>query len=316
MQPHRKKILVAVDGSGNSLEAVRYVGRLMPPKATHITLFNVFEVLPESCWDTVAGRAPAPQSVSLLEWGPQQRKLIEGFMQRAVNLLREMGYDPQSIATVIRPRNIGVARDIARETRQGYDALVLGRRGRGDLRDLICGSVASKLMSHVRQVPFWLVGIQPHPSGILIAMDQSEGAMRALNHVSGILGAACPELLLLHVTRGIDPPHPIAEKDAVRDCLREAREQLEQAEQKMRARFVRCVEVLERRGVDVSRVRTLIVPGVYSRAGAIFGEALTRGYGTIVVGRRGLSRVDEFMMGGVSSKVVQLAQEMAVWIVQ
>jgi hypothetical protein len=35
----------------------------------------------------------------------------------------------------------------------------------------------------------------------------------------------------------------------------------------------------------------------------------------IVVGRRGLSRVEEFFMGRVSDKVLQLAKEMAVWVV-
>lgn len=40
------------------------------------------------------------------------------------------------------------------------------------------------------------------------------------------------------------------------------------------------------------------------------------GYGTIVLGRRGLSQVEKFTMGSVSSKTLQLAEEMAVWIVQ
>ena len=40
------------------------------------------------------------------------------------------------------------------------------------------------------------------------------------------------------------------------------------------------------------------------------------GYGTIVVGRRGLSKVYEFFMGRVSDKVLHLAKDMAVWIVE
>jgi nucleotide-binding universal stress UspA family protein len=72
---------------------------------------------------------------------------------------------------------------------------------------------------------------------------------------------------------------------------------------------------LEKIGFSRDRVTTKIVTGVASRAKAIVEEAKAGGYGTIVVGRRGLSRVEEFFMGRVSNKVIQLAKEMAVWVV-
>ena len=52
-----------------------------------------------------------------------------------------------------------------------------------------------------------------------------------------------------------------------------------------------------------------------SRAGTIVDQARRGGYGTIVVGRKGVTRVEEFFMGRVSSKVLQLAKDMAVWVV-
>jgi nucleotide-binding universal stress UspA family protein len=44
-------------------------------------------------------------------------------------------------------------------------------------------------------------------------------------------------------------------------------------------------------------------------------EARNSSCGTIVMGRRGLSRVEEFFMGRVSKKVLQLAKWNAVWVV-
>jgi hypothetical protein len=44
-------------------------------------------------------------------------------------------------------------------------------------------------------------------------------------------------------------------------------------------------------------------------------EATKGGYGTIVVGRRGVSKVYEFLMGRVSNKVIQMAKDQAVWVV-
>ena len=47
----------------------------------------------------------------------------------------------------------------------------------------------------------------------------------------------------------------------------------------------------------------------------LLDEAAKGGYGTIVLGRRGISRTEQFLMGRVSNKVIQLAKEMAVWVV-
>ena len=52
-----------------------------------------------------------------------------------------------------------------------------------------------------------------------------------------------------------------------------------------------------------------------SRAGAIVNAAEKGDWSTIVVGRRGLSRVSDFFMGRVSNKVVHAGRKDTVWIV-
>ncbi|MBE9535512.1 MAG: universal stress protein, partial [Proteobacteria bacterium] len=47
----------------------------------------------------------------------------------------------------------------------------------------------------------------------------------------------------------------------------------------------------------------------------IIQYALKGEYGTIVVGRRGLSEVEEFPMGRVSNKIIHMSKELAVWVV-
>lgn len=319
MQQKRKNILIAVDGSNNSLEAVRYVGRLMPDKQTRVTLFNVFDDLPESCLDLdVKGEHPG-QGANLADLVLQRKQFFQDFTKRAQRLLSDMGYESENILVVIKKRDVGVARDIADEARKNYDALVLGRKGMGELRDLICGSVANKLLSHLQQVPIWVVGNRPDPSRVIVAMDRSTGARRALEYAGDVFADKHPDLLLLHVTRSLNlfqNAEEGATKKEKEDWLHMVKEELAAAEKSMELHFRDCIGALEGKGADLSRVRTKIIPGVYSRAGTIYGEATAGGYGTIVLGRRGLSRVEELMMGRVSSKVLQLAQEMAVWIVQ
>ncbi len=48
---------------------------------------------------------------------------------------------------------------------------------------------------------------------------------------------------------------------------------------------------------------------------AILSEAEKGGYGTIVMGRRGISKTQEFFMGSVSNKILQQAGDKSVWIV-
>ena len=76
-----------------------------------------------------------------------------------------------------------------------------------------------------------------------------------------------------------------------------------------------AIDRLERAGLKRDRISTEIRSGAPSRAEAIVEEARSSGYGTIVVGRRGLSRVEEFFMGRVSKKILQLAKWTAVWVV-
>jgi nucleotide-binding universal stress UspA family protein len=58
-----------------------------------------------------------------------------------------------------------------------------------------------------------------------------------------------------------------------------------------------------------------LVSDVPSRAEAIVKEAREGDYGTIVLGRRGLSKVQEFLLGRVSNKVINIIRRRALWIV-
>jgi len=93
------------------------------------------------------------------------------------------------------------------------------------------------------------------------------------------------------------------------------RETTECEKEIMQSLFGQRIRSLEQTGGDASRIRTKIRTSGSSRAGSVLEEAEEGGYGTIVVGRRGQSRVEEFLMGRVSSKVLNLARDRAVLVV-
>jgi nucleotide-binding universal stress UspA family protein len=74
-------------------------------------------------------------------------------------------------------------------------------------------------------------------------------------------------------------------------------------------------EMLMVAGLNESQISKKVVDGSRSAASDIVVEARSNDYGTIVMGRRGISGVKEFFMGSVTSKVLQDCAGMAAWIV-
>lgn len=74
-------------------------------------------------------------------------------------------------------------------------------------------------------------------------------------------------------------------------------------------------ERLERAGVAPARITSKCTTESSSRSADILREARAGSCGTIVLGRRGLLRVGQFITGRVTSKVLSQADGLAVWLV-
>jgi len=316
----KKKILVAVDGSRWAMEAVRYAAEVCDPHRTEIALFHVTMPIPESFYDVEKNPAFRTRRAPARAWEDAWRLMIEDFLERASEILKKSGFEGAGVQIILKTRQVGIARDIITEAERGYDAVVLGRRGMSDMKDLILGGVSTKLMSRLNQVPVWLVGEKARGGGFLMALDASDEALKAVTFAAPFLAAKPRDVVLLHVVRGMDPQTEalarfLAPEDQ-KDWLKKVREEMERAAGFMDEVLERAFLILEEHGVPRDLVKTRVVTGVSSRAAAIVQEAKTEGSGTIIMGRRGLSRVEEFFMGRVSHKVIQLAQNHTVWIVQ
>ena len=173
------------------------------------------------------------------------------------------------------------------------------------------GSIANKLIQTLSQIPVCVVGERPGPEKILIGIDGSDNAMKAVDFVGSWFSGTNVEVLLVNVVRGMDQFRLEADHltfSGYDDLLKEAKKSTSGVFEVVKSRLVNA-------GLMESKVTVNTVLGAGSRAAALVGKARRCGCGTIVVGRRGLSRVDDFFMGRVSNKVLHLAKEMAVWIV-
>jgi nucleotide-binding universal stress UspA family protein len=306
----RPKILVPVDGSDRALNTVRYVARFDPFRNMDIVLFHVFSSVPEGYWDLEKDPISTSTVRQVKAWEVEQRKNIEQYMEQAKKLLLKAGYSTESIKTKIQNRKKGIARDIIREARNGYDAVVTRRRGMTGLRRIVLGSVATKLVEKLAFIPLILVGKRTPNNKILLTFDGSVNAASALEFVGSLFGGFDYEVRLFHVmrTNGEGQPeyqHIFSPKEHTRAAGKEMASTLKTAQ-------IKLIDM----GLKSDKVSIQIAEKAISRAGAIVDEAKQEDFGTIVMGRRGHSRVRDFFIGRVTNKVIHMARDRTVWVIR
>lgn len=303
----QKKMLLAVDGSEYAFNAVRYVSQLAPLHKMKVVLFNVFSSVPESYRDLEKDPQFSRAAREVMGWEMQRKKTIQEYMDKARGTLLHSGFSNNTIKVKIQNRKKGIARDIIKEAKNGYSAVIIGRKGDANFKEMVIGSVATKIVHKLSFLPLLMIGKIPPDKKILIAVDGSENAMRAVDYVASTLGGFEFEITLLNVIRGdleAEIPHLFFSEKSLKDAKKEITAVFDDAKQR-----------LTDAGFQSNQITTKIVSGTRSRAGAIIQEARDGDYGTIVLGRRGLSRVQEFFMGRVGNKVINTIRNRAVWVV-
>lgn len=161
-----------------------------------------------------------------------------------------------------------------------------------------------------------------NPRTICIAFDGSDNAIRAVAYVAAILdGAAGFSVTLLNIERQPNPDHF---PDEASWLARIAEDQAQ-----LRAALDAARATLNAAGLPDAAVKELVlsgcrlpfagsrpcVPGV-SIAADLLQAAAQEGFGTIVIGRRGVSKAEEMLFGSVSTRIIREARGCAVWIVE
>ena len=310
---NRKKILVALDGSEQSNQALRYLADLLPKQAYDLTLCHVTQVNP---WKTWALKKDASQEMEreLQLWLRDVQGVAEKLLLAGKKQLVEWGFDSKNVHVEVIPGEAGVAWDLINHVQNGdYIAVVAGRKGLSPFKDVILGSTADRLVDKLTGSEVWVVGGKPRGDKVLVAMDGSEGSMRAAEYVGLALGGAdAVEICLYHAIMNTESFRTMAHAYLPPDF---EQRWIEDAEQAMGKIMDEAVAKLVEAGIPRSNITTKMTPNVPSRAWAITQEAEEGGYGTIVTGRRGLSQIEEIFLGRVSKKVLHVAKNQAVWVV-
>jgi nucleotide-binding universal stress UspA family protein len=156
---------------------------------------------------------------------------------------------------------------------------------------------------------------------ILVPIDDSEGAMAAVDYVARTFGRT-PDVhvTLLHILPGLpasfwDDGHILSEEEQG-NRQRLINRWGNQHEKNWADVFNKAQKLLQEGGITPKEIKTEFKPMEFNVADDILNIAEVGRFGTIVVGRRGLTAAKKILLGSVSSKIAHYAKNCAVTIVE
>jgi nucleotide-binding universal stress UspA family protein len=306
-----KRILIAVDGSVYSRKAMEYaagIGSIV--KDIHYTLLHIH---PKVSDYLIEDAKRDPKAIATLKKATKknQEESIR-LLDESKNIMVKAGIGEDKVETVSQEQTRGTAKAILDHAKKSLcDAIVLGRRGVSRLAESFMGSITNSVLEHTDEIPVWAIGGDAKPSKIMVAIDGSESSLRAVDHVSFMLGDnPDSKITLLHVTPRLRDYCTI-DFDEERDQMKEVI--LSGDKQCVDSFYVHAKEEFTKAGMDKSQIDIQEVTTTLNIGKAIVDEALKGGFSTVVVGRKGMN--NSFFMGSVSSRILTNAKDCAVWLV-
>lgn len=153
-----KKILVAFDDSENAMRGVQYVADTLQ-KDIAITLFSVIPDTADICKMESKELIPyfKSQQTAFCTLEEKKKELLSQAMENAKKLLVEAGFDENKITTKIALKKNGIARDIVTESKEGYDSIIIGRRGLTSIKEMFLGSISQKVLNLAKDASICII---------------------------------------------------------------------------------------------------------------------------------------------------------------
>ena len=144
---------------------------------------------------------------------------------------------------------------------------------------------------------------------LLIAVDSSENAQRAVRYVADFLGGV-QRFRITILTVIPEPPSDYFETDEKRNRW------IEERKSEVTNLLDKCRRILVQSGFAEDKVETIAdIRKCPSVADCILEMQQRLKCCTIVIGRRGVTKKEEFLFGSTSSKIVHSGKNCAVWVI-
>ncbi len=144
---------------------------------------------------------------------------------------------------------------------------------------------------------------------VLIAVDDTTTSENALKYTADIIGKLeAARICLLHIYP--EPPPDYYGSGRSLDDYRQEKEE-------RAAVFLnRAENILLESGIDGQSIISMYHMADHSTISQAILAIQTAGkYGTVIVGKRGVSKAEEFLFGSISSSLVHHSKDCTVWVV-
>jgi nucleotide-binding universal stress UspA family protein len=312
-----RRFLFGVDDSENTLQALKNFAELFLESDV---ILHLFHAVPESSLLYPGELSTLSGEVS--EWEKVQERQAQRVLDKAVELLVEMGYKRSRLESERMLKSVDTAQNIlaACESNE-FAAIVLARKGRSAVKRFLLGSTTTKICQYSEAQPVWVIGTpQLKPPNILAALDDSDYAERIFDHLAQYL-APFPgaRITLFHVMPAKPPEfwddgHILDEEERTeRDAL--VAKWRSSHEERMAEIFVKAKEVFTNAGMNEKQVANQMPTRMRGIARDIIAEASRGNYNILAFGRRGLSAISDFNLGSRAAKMLQSARDCSLIVV-
>ena len=308
-----KMIVVPIDGSENALMSLDYINRIFGPR--HNLRLSLVYLLPKLPSILVEESSKSRETMDeLRQIEKRSSQMAERILTEAKDRLMQVGFTAKAVEAVFRKIEVGVARDICSwaETSRKADAIIISSRGRSRLEAFFTGEIANKVLEYVKVCPVWMVKGRVKSKDVLLAVDHSENAMRAVAHAGFMLAGTDAKVTVFHSKRDLRrfvPAEVLEEFPGVQKFWQR------KAGDVVAPYMKKALEILIQAGLAEDRISVKLVDGSRSAARDILKEAEEYTIGTIIIGRKGSSDVRDYSMGSITKKVLDGASDMAVCVV-
>ncbi len=305
-----KKILVAVDGSVYSSNSLDYLIRLFKNDANlKIELLSIVSAgSSDQNWMLDVDPLRAESPVVELRKAKAHRYLKDA----RARLLRN-AFTEEQVNFQVDSSSASFATSIHHIANEGiYDGLLIGRRGVGKVGELFMGSVSAELISKCHEVPLWIIDGEVTSTRFLLAAHCTPQSLRAADHLAFIMQNNPETMVYIYHSSAVFGTTQAAAPEDFYDQWGEqwCSEHLDLENHLYQAH----TRILVDNGIPAEKIATVPPHMDLDASHDLLKQAKKHGCGTVVIGRRG-REVDKGLMGGVSDRTTQNAQNMAVWLV-
>lgn len=304
-----KKMLLAVDGSRNGFEVVTIAGQILKDQPNvQLVLFH--------CVQQMAGLLPGEicsdiESECKLSFTDQE-KIGRTVLREAKKRMTNAGFPEEKLEECLKLDSADPAQNILAEAdARKIRTIILGRRGKSQIENLLLGSVSSKVAQYSKDKTVWIIDSPIHTTSKVMVAIEGEPDSRELARYTADVLAPKPDLeyTFLHL---IPPVPPTFWDDGHILSPTEQKDRQSRVE-RWRANWVGRIEkfmsearsLMIDRDVPADKLKTIILPTKEGIARDLLNEITQHRFQFVVMGKKSFHERKPFLMGSHAAKVLQ-----------